>query len=162
MRVLSFGEREIKLQIELSNPLYVSFDPLYRDLLALEVIDPTYFVSAQDSKTTILKGTRLQLTIDQPLAPADAVETLKSVNSGAEKANVLATSSLPVNIVLGASLKYLWGMVNSLQFVVYMKEWKVNWPPNAKLIVETLETIALGKFIDQEKIKRKVADFYGL
>ena len=87
---------------------------------------------------------------------------MKSVNSGAEKANVLATSSLPVNIVLGASLKYLWGMVNSLQFVVYMKEWKVNWPPNAKLIVETLETIALGKFIDQEKIKRKVADFYGL
>ena len=87
---------------------------------------------------------------------------MKSVNSGAEKANVLATSSLPVNIILGASLKYLWGMVNSLQFVVYMKEWKVNWPPNAKLIVETLETIALGKFIDKEKIKRKVADFYGL
>jgi hypothetical protein len=99
------------------------------------VIDPAYFVSALDSKTTILKGTRLQLTIDQPLAPADAIETLKSVNSGAEKANILATSSLPVNIVLGASLKFLWGMVNSLQFVVYMKDWKVNWPPNAKLVV---------------------------
>jgi hypothetical protein len=42
-----------------------------------------------------------------------------------------------------------------------MKEWKVNWPPNAKLIVETLETIALGKFIDQAKIKRKIMDFYG-
>jgi len=78
---------------------------------------------------------------------------LKSVNSGAEKANLLATSSLPINIALGASLKYLWGMVNSLQFVVYMKDWKVNWPPNAKLIVTTLETIALGKFIDKEKIK---------
>ena len=99
------------------------------------MIDPAYFVSALDSKTTILKGTRLQLTIDQPLAPADAIETLKSVNSGAEKANILATSSLPVNIVLGASLKFLWGMVNSLQFVVYMKDWKVNWPPNAKLVV---------------------------
>ncbi len=162
MRVLSFSEREIKLQIELSNPLYVSLDPLYRDLLALEVIDPAYFVSALDSKTTILKGTRLQLTIDQPLAPADAIETLKSVNSGAEKANILATSSLPVNIVLGASLKFLWGMVNSLQFVVYMKDWKVNWPPNAKLVVQTLETIALGKFIEKEKIKRKLMDFYGL
>jgi len=54
------------------------------------------------------------MMIDQTLAPADAVQTLKSVNSGAEKANVLATSSLPVNIVLGVSLKYLWGMVNSL------------------------------------------------
>jgi hypothetical protein len=42
-----------------------------------------------------------------------------------------------------------------------MKEWKVNWPPNAKLIVETLETIALGKFIDRDKIKGKVMDFYG-
>lgn len=69
---------------------------------------------------------------------------------------------MPVNIVLGASLKFLWGMVNSLQFVVYMKDWKVNWPPNAKLVVKTLETIALGKFIEKEKIKRKFMDFYGL
>ena len=53
-------------------------------------------------------------------------------------------------------------MINPLQFVVYMKEWKVNWPPNARLIVETLETIALGKFIKTDRIKRKLMDFYGL
>jgi hypothetical protein len=64
MRVLSFNERQIKLQIELSNPLYVSFDPRYRDTLAVDVVDPSYFVSALDFKTTILKRTRLQITID--------------------------------------------------------------------------------------------------
>jgi len=87
---------------------------------------------------------------------------LKNVNSSAEKVNILATSSLPINIVIGVSLKYLWGMINPLQFVVYMKEWKVNWPPNARLIIETLETIALGKFIKTDRIKRKFMDFYGL
>jgi hypothetical protein len=43
-----------------------------------------------------------------------------------------------------------------------MKEWKVNWPPNAKLIVSTIETIALGKLIDKEKIKQKIMYFYGI
>lgn len=53
-------------------------------------------------------------------------------------------------------------MINPLQFVVYMKEWKINWPANARLIVETLETIALGKFIKTDRIKRKFMDFYGI
>jgi hypothetical protein len=87
---------------------------------------------------------------------------LKNVNSNAERVNILATSSLPINLVIGVSLKYLWGMINPLQFVVYMKEWKINWPANARLIVETLETIALGKFIKTDRIKRKFMDFYGI
>lgn len=87
---------------------------------------------------------------------------MKNVNSNAERVNILATSSLPINLVIGVSLKYLWGMINPLQFVVYMKEWKINWPANARLIVETLETIALGKFIKTDRIKRKFMDFYGI
>ncbi len=34
--------------------------------------------------------------------------------------NTISFSSLTVNILLGFSLKYLWGMVNILQFVIYM------------------------------------------
>ena len=76
--------------------------------------------------------------------------------------NALVTGSLPLNIVLGLSLKYLWGMVNSLQFVIFMDQWKVNWPPNASLAIKTVRTVALGEFVDTKKIKQKAFDFYGL
>jgi hypothetical protein len=76
--------------------------------------------------------------------------------------NAFVTGSLPLNIFLGLSLKYLWGMVNSLQFIIFMNQWKVNWPPNASLTIKTLRTIALGEFIDTNKIKSQVYDFYGL
>ena len=162
MQVISFKENEVRLQLQLSNPLYVSLDPLQPDRLTVDVLDPSCFVSAWDFQTTVLKDTSLSIQLDQRLVPEELQQTMNSINSKAEKANLLATSSLPINLALGVSLKYLWGMVNSLQFVVYMKEWKVNWPPNAKLVVATIETIALGKFIDKDKLMQNVMHFYGL
>ena len=66
--------------------------------------------------------------------------------------NTVSTSSVALNIILGLSLKYLWGIFNVLQFVIYMNEWKINWPANANLAVKTLRTIALGEFIDTTKM----------
>ena len=62
--------------------------------------------------------------------------------------NAFITSSMPLNLVLGVSLKFLWGMVNSLQFIVFMEQWKVNWPPNASIAIKTIRMIALAEFID--------------
>jgi hypothetical protein len=76
--------------------------------------------------------------------------------------NTVSTSSLALNIILGLSLKYLWGMINVLQFVIYMNEWKINWPANANLAVKTLRAIALGEFIDTTKMMNSVAEFYGI
>ena len=64
--------------------------------------------------------------------------------------------------MLGASLKYLWGMINILQFIIYMKEWKVNWPANASLGIKTMRTIALGEFIDTKKVMGDTLKFYGV
>ena len=76
--------------------------------------------------------------------------------------NTVSTSSVALNIILGLSLKYLWGMINVLQFIIYMNEWKINWPANANLAVKTLRTIALGEFIDTTKMMNSVAEFYGI
>jgi hypothetical protein len=53
--------------------------------------------------------------------------------------NTVSTSSLALNVVLGLSLKYLWGMINVLQFIIYMNEWKINWPANANLAIKPCE-----------------------
>jgi len=63
---------------------------------------------------------------------------------------------MPLNILLGLSLKYLWGMVNTLQFVIFMDEWKVNWPPNASKALKMIRKIALGEFIDTKKIEQEL------
>ena len=38
-------------------------------------------------------------------------------------------------------------MINTLQFVVFFTEWKVQFPLNAKIAIETLRVVALGEFI---------------
>ena len=63
-------------------------------------------------------------------------------------ANSFATGNLVINILLGSSLKFLWGMINTLQFVVFFTEWEVIIPLNALFVIETLRTIALGEFIE--------------
>jgi hypothetical protein len=84
------------------------------------------------------------------------------MEQGQKSANLLATSSLPLNIVMGVSLKYLWGMVNTLQFVIFMDQWKLNWPPNASMAIKSIRSIALGEFIDTKALKAKILDYYGL
>ena len=93
----------------------------------------------------------------------EMAQTAKSIEKKQKVlVNTISSSSVAVNILLGLSLKYLWGMVNMLQFVIYMNQWKVNWPPNANLAVKTLRTIALGEFIDTNKILNSIVDFYGI
>ena len=64
--------------------------------------------------------------------------------------NTIATGNVVINIVLGFSLKLLWGMINILQFVVFFTEWKVQIPPTAVIALNTFRTIALGEFIQYD------------
>lgn len=45
--------------------------------------------------------------------------------------NVLAGGNLVLNIVFAFSLKFLWGFVNMLQFLVFMQLWQIELPQNA-------------------------------
>ena len=69
------------------------------------------------------------------------------MNAANGAANTVATGNIAINILLGTSLKYLWGMINTLQFVVFFTEWNVMIPPNAKIAIATFRNIALGEFI---------------
>jgi len=53
-------------------------------------------------------------------------------------------------------------MVNTLQFVIFMDNWKVNWPPNASVAIKSIRSIALGEFIDTKALANKALDYYGL
>lgn len=50
--VKEFTSRIIEIQLVLSNPLYISYDPFNSDKLLATIIDPQKFVSAEDFTTT--------------------------------------------------------------------------------------------------------------
>ena len=72
-------------------------------------------------------------------------------------ANTIATGNVVLNIILGSSLKLLWGMINTLQFVIFFTEWQVRMPTNATMALETFRVIALGEFIPYEWLTEPMA-----
>ena len=75
-------------------------------------------------------------------------------------ANSVATGNVVLNIVLGSSLKLLWGLINTLQFIVFFTEWEVQMPANAVMAVETFRVIALGEFIPYDWLTEPMAEAF--
>ena len=79
--------------------------------------------------------------------PETAAAMASAMDTANGAANSITTGNIVINILLGSSLKFLWGMINTLQFIVFFTEWNVIIPPNADMAIETLRVIALGEFI---------------
>ena len=80
------------------------------------------------------------------------------MNAAQGTANAVATGNVFVNILLGTSLKFLWGMINTLQFIVFFTEWKVRIPANATIAILTFRKIALGEFIESAWLTEPIKD----
>lgn len=161
LKVEKFLEKEIEVQLEFSNPMFVSIDPFAHDTLQVKIIDETNFISAIDYFTTAKKNSISSIEIERQLSK-DQIKSADQMEKQTKMLNALLTGSLPLNLFLGLSMKYLWGMINAMHFVIYMELWKVNWPANAKLAIKTVRTIALLEFINVGKIKNKVLDYFGI
>jgi hypothetical protein len=111
--VKQYTSRVIKVQLSFSNPLYISLDSFNRDQLRVTIKDDSNFISAIDLVTSCVVGSRSQISIYRQL-PADQLQAVDTLQKNQKSLNAVITSSLPVNILLGLSLKYLWGMVNTL------------------------------------------------
>jgi len=85
----------------------------------MTVLDETAFVSLMDLLTTTRRRSTSEIEIYRLLSP-ELVGSVEIMQKPAQATNALLVSSLPINLLLGVSLKFLWGMVNSLQFIVFM------------------------------------------
>lgn len=94
--------------------------------------------------------------------PKSDSEKVNSIEKGGKSFTAALSASMPANIFLGLSLKYLWGMVNTLQFVIFMDEWQVNWPPNASKALAMVRKFALAEFIDTKEMQQQLLEYYGL
>ena len=80
------------------------------------------------------------------------------MSAATNTANTFATGNIALNIILGSSLKLLWGMINTLQFVVFFTDWRILIPPNALIAIETFRVIALGEFIPYEWLTEPMSE----
>jgi len=75
---------------------------------------------------------------------------------------VLTTFSsvqIPITFFAIIALKYIWNLVNVLQFVVFTHYWNVNLPPNVEVVITKLKYVALGEFIPYDWLFSKVESF---
>ena len=78
------------------------------------------------------------------------------MDAASSAANWITSINLTLQILLGASLKLLWSMVNTIQFVVFFTDWPVQIPNNAYTVIEFFRSVALGEFIPKYEV---VVDF---
>ena len=76
----------------------------------------------------------------------------------ASSMTILASGNIALNIFLSFGLKFLWNLVNTLQFMCYIPRWKLNFPSNALGVLNYLKMIALMEFIPTKKITDWASD----
>ncbi len=54
---------------------------------------------------------------------------------------------LILNLFLAMGLKYLWNLMNLLQFLIFMQMWQIKLPDFSRIILKELKSLAFLEFI---------------
>jgi len=66
-------------------------------------------------------------------------------------------------IFVTIGLKYLWNIMNLLQFLIFMQQlWRIRLPPTASVILKQLKVMALMEFIPTQWFKDSIRELLGL
>ena len=74
----------------------------------------------------------------------------------------LSIGILVLQIFLAMGLKYLWNIMNLLQFLIFMQMWTITFPPTTRIILEQLRSLALLEFIPTESFTRFFKKILGM
>ena len=113
----------IEIKLEFSIPAAVSKDPLIKDSVSIQFDQLIFFDQRSDfeingGKPIIVELPR-QVDEDKEEATQTVMESVKAVGS------TIASFTSVGQILLKLSLKLLWGLINTLQFVVFFDDWQI-------------------------------------
>ena len=113
----------IEIKLEFSIPAAVSKDPLIKDSVSIQFDQLIFFDQRSDfeingGKPIIVELPR-QVDEDKEEATQTVMESVKAVGS------TIASFTSVGQILLKFSLKLLWGLINTLQFVVFFDDWQI-------------------------------------
>eukprot|EP00347_Sterkiella_histriomuscorum_P008366 403345374 len=148
-RMLDFSRRvtyctnyQILIQLNFENPLYVSLQD--RDQLQIVFLRNGYF---KDAST--LQPIKLHYSCTESIPNQLDKNSLLYQNKGLlegsiDTTQVLVISNFAINILMSASLQYLWGMINALQLILAMPLLDIQLPANTKMFYNLL--ISMSSF----------------
>ena len=75
---------------------------------------------------------------------------------------MISTTNLILNCILYVGLKYLWNMVNLLQFEVFMILWQIRIPYKAEAFLKYIKLLALMEFIPSQWFIDSISETLGI
>ena len=67
-----------------------------------------------------------------------------------------------LQLMLAQGLKYLWSMVNILQFAAYFPLWQLNYSFEVKSFLKNIKLLVLMEFLPTEGITDQLSEWFGL
>ena len=64
--------------------------------------------------------------------------------------------------MLGYGLKYIWNIINVLQFIIYMLRWQIDLPSLTEKYIASLKMLVLFEFIPTNEILGKIKEEVGI
>ena len=78
----------------------------------------------------------------------DLVENAQFKSFVSDPIVTLSVFNLLLNLFAGVSLKYMWKVINVLQFIVYYPLWQVYIPPKAYILMQEFRKLAFFEFLE--------------
>ena len=100
-----------------------------------------------DTDYSINDGSMIEFELQRQIDPEKAAQVEAVAGTASGVATFFTTGNILLNIILGLSLKALWGMINTLQFVVFFTDWNARMPVATEMVIQNFRVIALGEFI---------------
>lgn len=148
------------LKLFFENPQDVTTDVLNPDLIHVEFFEHQYFI---DAKTYIpfVSNYTIDSEIPPQLTDAEARALIQMEAAMNSSMTVLASGNIIVNLIFSMALKYLWNLINLLQFLIYFEDWLLSIPILPKTFFRTLQYLVYMEFIPHEAITNRLSNAFG-
>lgn len=114
IKITKFTEKEMELTVAFKNPLYISMGDT-PDRIIIEILDTSYFVSAETGKELDYKKSRYNRELPYQMIPGDTTDSFMLGTANLEKIlNIVMLANVGVSVLFSTSLTTLWSLMNSL------------------------------------------------
>lgn len=98
------------------------------------------------------------IQVPKQLDPIESLTYTEKVETAESAMTTVATGNMFVSIFLGASLKYLWNIINLIQFIVFFTDWNLSLPPKTEILIVQLRKLALLEFVKELPLYKTVLE----
>ena len=161
-RLTRLTEKAMDVQIDFVYPKKITLNEVDPDFLSIQFKEEVLFIDKNDF-TLLQDKLKLEFPIRKQLEAEEQREIEELGDQLASSYAAFSIGNLGLNIFLSAGLKYLWGMIALLQFVLFMTTyWFMNMPQKPRKFLTELKSLALLEFIDTQGFESDLKDWLGM